>query len=73
MNLKLLEIMHENAEAFFSFAEEALNARDPGNLTSVWTKHAQNQMQLISKHGMELVGLGQKIASTSMNNMSDRR
>jgi hypothetical protein len=72
MNLKLIEMMRENAEAFFSFAEEIANARDPGKLTTAWTRHAQSQIELFSKQGMELVALGQRFANTGMNSMSDR-
>ena len=72
MNLKLIEIMRESAEAFFNFAEEIATARDPGKLTTAWTRHTQSQMELASKHGMELVALGQRIAGNGVNAMSDR-
>lgn len=72
IDLKLIEMMRENAEAFFSFAEEIANARDPVKLTTAWTKHTQNQMELMSKQGMELVALGQRFANSGMNSMSDR-
>jgi hypothetical protein len=71
MNLKLIEMMRESTEAFFSFAEEVASARDPGNLTNVWTRHMQSRMELLSKQGMELVALGQRIASNSFTTMSD--
>jgi hypothetical protein len=72
MNLKLIEMMREQSEAFFTFAEEIAGARDPGKLTTAWTRHTQSQMELFGKHGMELVSLGQRTANTSASTMSDR-
>lgn len=72
MNLKLIEIMRTNTEALFSFAEDLANARDPSTLTSVFTKHMQNQMELFSKQGMDLMSTAQKMATSGVNTMSDR-
>jgi hypothetical protein len=72
MGLKLVEIARANAEAFYSFAEDVLNERDPTKLASVWSKHTQNQMELLGRQGQELASLGQKLATTGVNTMSDR-
>jgi hypothetical protein len=72
MPLKLVEIMRANTEAVCNLMEELANARDPGKMTAVWTKHIQNQMELFSRQGMDLVSLGQKMATTGANTMSDR-
>jgi hypothetical protein len=72
MTLKLVEIMRANTDAFCNFVEELANARDPGKMTAVWTKHMQNQMELLSKQSMDMVSLGQKMAATGVNSMSDR-
>lgn len=48
MTLKLIEIMRANTEAFCSFAEDLVNARDPGKLAGIWAKHTQNQVDLLS-------------------------
>jgi hypothetical protein len=72
MTLKLIEIVRANTEAFFSFAEELANTRDPSKLANIWGKHTQNQLELLSKQGSELASLGQKIATTGINTMSDR-
>jgi hypothetical protein len=70
MNLKLIEIMRTNAESFFGFAEEMAGAKDPGSLVEIWTKHARQQMEMLSKHGQELASLGQTLASTkSISNL----
>jgi hypothetical protein len=47
MNLKLLEIMRANTEAFFEFAEDMATAKDPSKLIEIWTKHTQKQMELL--------------------------
>jgi hypothetical protein len=72
MTLKLIEIVRENTEAFCSFAEELANTRDPGKLASIWAKHTQNQVELLGKQGSELASLGQRMATTGVNAMSDR-
>jgi hypothetical protein len=72
MSLKLIEIVRANAEAFCSFAEEIVNERDPGKLATIWIKHTQNQIELLSRQGQELASLGQRITSTGVNTMSDR-
>ena len=72
MNLKLIEIMRTNTEALFNFAEDLAKARDPSTLTSVFTKHMQNQMELFSKQGMDLMSTAQKMATSGVNTMSDR-
>jgi hypothetical protein len=72
MTLKLVEIMRANTDAFCNFVEELANARDPGKMTAVWTKHMQNQMELLSKQSMDMVSLGQKMAASGVNSMSDR-
>jgi hypothetical protein len=71
MNLKMLEMMRANAEAFFNFAEELLTARDPSKLTEIWTTYAQTQMQMLTKNGQDLTSLGQKVATTSANTMTE--
>jgi hypothetical protein len=71
MNLKMLEMMRANAEAFFNFAEELVTARDPSKLTEIWTTYAQTQMQMLTKNGQDLTSLGQKVATTSANTMTE--
>ena len=72
MTLKLVEIARANTEAFWSFAEDILNARDATKLAEIWTKHTQNQMELFGRQSQELASLGQKMTSTGINTMSDR-
>lgn len=72
MNLKMLDMMRANAEAFFTFAEEVVTAKDPGKLMGIWSKYTQSQMQILSKHGQDLALFGQKVAATSANTMTDR-
>lgn len=72
MTLKLIDIVRMNTEALCSFAEELVNTRDPSKVASVWAKHTQNQVDMLSKQGSELASLGQRIASTGVNTMSDR-
>ena len=70
MNLKLIEIMRSNAEAFFGFAEEMATAKDPGSLVEIWTKHARQQMETLSKQSQEFASLGQKLAATNVQSIS---
>ena len=72
VTLKLVEIARTNTEAFWSFAEELLNERDATRMVAIWTKHAQDQMEIFSRQNQELASLGQKMASTGINTISDR-
>src|SRR5580704_11747367 len=63
MNLKLIEITRNNAEAFFSFAEEMATAKDPSTLVEIWTKHTRQQMEMLSQNSQELAALGQRLAA----------
>jgi len=72
MNLKMLDMMRANAEAFFNFAEELVTARDPSKLVEIWGKYTQNQMQMLAKHGQDLASFGEKTATTSANTMTER-
>jgi hypothetical protein len=71
MNLKLIEIMRTNAESFFGFAEEMASAKDPSSLVEIWTKHARQQMEMLSKNSQEFAALGQKLATTGMQSISN--
>lgn len=70
LNVKLVEIMRTNAEAFFDFAEQIANAKEPGKLAEIWSSHAQKQMALFSKQGQELAALGQKLTTASVETAS---
>jgi hypothetical protein len=72
MNLKLVEIMRSNAETFFEFAEEMAGVRDPSQFLEIWTRYTQKQMELLGKHGQELTSLGQRLATTNMEALSNR-
>jgi hypothetical protein len=72
MNLKMLDMMRANAEAFFNFAEELVTARDPTKLVEIWGKYTQNQMHMLTKHGQDLASFGEKVAETSTNTTTDR-
>jgi hypothetical protein len=71
VNLKLIEIMRSNAEAFFGFAEEMATAKDPGSLVEIWSKHTRQQMEMLSKHSQEFASLGQRLATTNMQSVSN--
>jgi hypothetical protein len=71
MNLKMLDMMRANAEAFFNFAEQLVTNRDPSKLVEIWSTYTQDQMQMLTKHGQDLASIGQKVA-TSANTMTDR-
>jgi phasin len=72
MNLKLIDIMRRNAEAFFEFAEQIAGAKDPSKLAEIWSTQTRKQMALFSQQGQELASLGQKLATKSVESVSNR-
>jgi hypothetical protein len=47
------------------------SAKDPGSLVEIWTKHARQQMEMLSKNSQEFAALGQKLATTGMQSISN--
>jgi hypothetical protein len=72
MNLKMLDMMRANAEAFFNFAEQLVTTRDPSKLTEIWSSYTQTQMQMLTRNGQDLASFGQKVATTNANTMTGR-
>jgi hypothetical protein len=72
MNLKLIEMMRNNAETFFEFAEEIATVKDPSHFFEIWTKYTQKQIESLSRQGQELASLGQRLTTTNMESLSRR-
>ena len=65
-NLKIIEMLRTNTEAFFEFAELVMSTKDPGAIMQLWTSHTQQQMEAFGKQSQELAALGQKLAGASI-------
>jgi hypothetical protein len=60
LNLKLIEMAHDNTEAVFELAHEIASAQAPSDLAGIWAEHARRQFELMTKQSKELADLGQK-------------
>jgi phasin len=65
-NVKMLDAARANADAVFEFARELATAKDPSELTGLWTSHARKQFEMLSQQSKELTAFGQKIAGESV-------
>jgi hypothetical protein len=62
LNLKLIEMTHDNTEAAFELAHEIASAKAPSELAEIWAKHARRQFELMTRQSKEIADLGQKLA-----------
>jgi phasin len=65
LNIKLIDMAHENADAVFDLAHEVASAQAPSDLASIWSAHAKRQYEMMTRQTRELTELGQKLASRS--------
>jgi len=64
LNVKLLEMARDNAEATFDFAREIATAKTPSDLAEALSTHANKQFELFSTQMRELASLAQTIAGS---------
>ena len=62
LNVKLIEMAHDNTEAVFELAHEIASAEAPADLAEIWAAHARRQFELMTNQSKELTELGQKLA-----------
>jgi phasin len=62
LNIKLIEMAHANAEAVFELAHEIATADQPSDLAAIWSEHARQQFERMTRQSKELTDLGQKLA-----------
>jgi hypothetical protein len=65
-NLKIIEMLRTNTEAFFEFAGQVASTKDPNAIVQLWTSRTQQQMEAFAKQSQELAALGQKLAGSSI-------
>jgi hypothetical protein len=63
LNVKLIEMAQANCVAAFDFARDVAETKAPSDLVEVWTKHATNQFDRLTKQASKLTTLGQQFAS----------
>jgi phasin len=61
LNVKLIEMAHDNTEAVFDLAHEIASAESPSDLAEIWAEHARRQFELMTKQSKEFTELGQKL------------
>jgi phasin family protein len=64
-NVKMIDMAHTNMEAFFGFARQLATAKAPSDFMELWTAHAQNQFETLTKQAKDLSALGQKMGKES--------
>jgi hypothetical protein len=62
LNIKLIEMAHANAEAVFELAHEIVSTDQPSDLAAIWSEHARQQFERMTRQSKELTDLGQKLA-----------
>jgi hypothetical protein len=65
LNIKLIDMVHANADAVFDLAHEVASAQAPSDLAAIWSAHAKRQFEIMTKQARELTELGQKLAARS--------
>ena len=66
LNVKLIGMARQNAEAAFDLAQQIASVESPSDLAQVWSTHARKQFEMLTEQAKELTSLGQKLASTNM-------
>ena len=61
--LKLVSAAQENANAFFEYAQEAVEARSISDLIELSTEHTRRQVEMMSKQARELAASAQSMAT----------
>ena len=66
LNVKLIGMARQNAEAAFDLAQQIATVEAPSDLAQVWSTHARKQFEMLTEQAKELTSLGQKLASANM-------
>ena len=61
--LKVVAAAQENANAFFEYAQEAVEAQSISDLIELSTEHTRRQVEMMSKQARELAASAQNIAA----------
>ena len=61
--LKLVAAAQENANAFFEYAQDALQAQSVSEFIELSTEHSRLQLEMMSKQARELAASAQTMAS----------
>jgi hypothetical protein len=64
LNVKLVEMARDNAEATFDFARQIAAAKTPSDLAEALSTHANKQFELFNTQMRELASLAQTIAGS---------
>jgi hypothetical protein len=59
-NAKLLEFARVNNEAAFNYAHELTSVKTPAELVEITTRHAREQLAVLTAQAKELATLGQQ-------------
>jgi hypothetical protein len=62
----MLDAARANADAVFDFARQLATAKEPSELSGLWTEYARKQFEMLSEQSKELTAFGQKIAGESV-------
>ncbi len=63
---RLLELARANTNAAFDVAEKLMAVKSPTEAFSIWTSYARGQFEALTSQTKELVELGQKVATETV-------
>jgi hypothetical protein len=63
LNIKLIDMVHANADAAFDLAHEIASVQSPLDLVGIWSAHAKRQFEMMTRQMRELTEVGQRLAS----------
>ena len=66
LNVALIDAAQENAENACALARDIATSKTPSELVAVWTKYAQKQFDMATKHIGKFIALGQNFQLKSM-------
>jgi hypothetical protein len=69
-NRKVIEMAKTNTNAMFDFALKVAGAKEPSQIMELWSRHMQQQFEVLRKQSQELTSMGQKVATASTEPLS---
>ncbi|MGC2079356.1 MAG: phasin family protein [Xanthobacteraceae bacterium] len=63
LNITLIDMAHENADAVFDLAHNVATAQAPTDLVAIWSAYARRKFEMMTSQARELSELRQKWAS----------
>ena len=66
LNVKLIGMARQNAEAAFDLAQQLATIEAPSDLAQVWSTHTSKQFEMLTEQAKELTSLGQRLARSNM-------